>query len=156
MAELVGEEGGTVVGVEHIPELQALSVANMSRSVEGKAFLASGRVKFQVGDGRKGWVDKEEDEGKEDKDKGQGKGWDVIHVGASAVTIHQDLVDQLRSPGRMFIPVDDEQVGDDYWDGLRRGQHIWTVDKDEEGNVTKTKLFAVKYVPLTDGPTSQG
>ena len=44
---------------------------------------------------------------------------------------------------RIFIPVEDP-------DGF--GQHIWTVDKDAKGVVTKKKLFGVRYVPLTDAP----
>jgi protein-L-isoaspartate(D-aspartate) O-methyltransferase len=55
-------------------------------------------------------------------------------------------VDQLRAPGRMFIPVDDDDSGS--------GQHVWTIDKDEKGNVSKKKLFGVCYVPLTDAPKS--
>ena len=45
--------------------------------------------------------------------------------------------------GRMFIPVED-------LDGS--GQHIWVVDKAENGDVTKKKLYGVRYVPLTDAP----
>jgi protein-L-isoaspartate(D-aspartate) O-methyltransferase len=45
---------------------------------------------------------------------------------------------------RMFIPVDDG--------GIERSQYIWTIDKDEKGEVTKKKLFGVRYVPLTDAP----
>lgn len=141
MAELAGEHG-TVVGVEHIPQLRDLGEANMGRSARGRALLASGRVRFRVGDGRKGWVepDAEELEGVE----GVEAGWDAIHVGASAVELHPALVEQLRAPGRMFIPVDDEPGG--------YGQHVWAVDKDADGAVTRKKLFAVRYVPLTNPP----
>ena len=45
---------------------------------------------------------------------------------------------------RMFIPVDDDGSG---W-----SQHVWNIDKDAEGKVTRTKLFGVRYVPLTDPP----
>lgn len=154
IAELVGPKG-TVVGVEHIPQLQELGIANMRKSAEGRAFLESGRVKFRVGDGRKGWVEPDEDlrELEQGEVERRGKGWDAIHVGASAVTLHKELVDQLRAPGRMFIPVDDEDDGGAMFGG-RGGQHVWAVDKDAEGNVTKKKLFAVRYVPLTDGPKS--
>ena len=31
-------------------------------------------------------------------------------------------------------------------------QHVWFVDKDVEGRVERTKLFGVRYVPLTDAP----
>lgn len=145
LAELVGD-AGTVVGLEHIQALHDLGEANMQKSAEGRAFLAAGRVKFRVGDGRRGWVEPDGEVRAEEQDvvAARGKGWDAIHVGASAVELHQALVDQLRAPGRMFIPVDD---GDDGW-----GQHVWAIDKDDKGEVTKKKLFGVRYVPLTDAP----
>lgn len=46
--------------------------------------------------------------------------------------------------GRMFIPVDDDDAG---W-----SQHVWNIDKDENGNVSRKRLFGVRYVPLTDAP----
>ncbi|KAI0466788.1 protein-L-isoaspartate O-methyltransferase-domain-containing protein [Xylaria cf. heliscus] len=162
LAEIAGEDS-IVVGVEHIEALRALGEANMSKSPEGRALLASGRVRFRVGDGRKGWVEPEtlasasgagnaarEDAGpSEDKvggvaDEAEAQGWDAIHVGAAAVELHGELVAQLRRPGRMFIPVEDQ---------ARRGeQYIWVVDKDERGNIEKKRLFGVRYVPLTDAP----
>lgn len=45
----------------------------------------------------------------------------------------------------MFIPVEDSRRG-------FGGQHIWVVDKDAEGKVSKEKLYGVRYVPLTDAP----
>lgn len=46
---------------------------------------------------------------------------------------------------RLFIPVEDptSRWGD---------QHIWVVDKDENGNVKKQQMYGVRYVPLTDAP----
>ncbi|KAK5654246.1 hypothetical protein OQA88_7421 [Cercophora sp. LCS_1] len=133
MAELVGDEG-TVVGVEHIKALKDLGEVNMRKSSEGREFVGGGRVRFRVGDGRKGWKEEGEEE----------EGWDAIHVGASAREVHGEMLEQLRSPGRMFIPVDDDSGG---W-----SQHVWCVDKDGEGRVSKKKLFGVRYVPLTDAP----
>ncbi|KAK0724880.1 protein-L-isoaspartate O-methyltransferase [Lasiosphaeris hirsuta] len=136
MAELVGPatDGAVVVGVEHITPLRDLGEANMCKSGEGRGLVTSGRVRFRVGDGRKGWTEPGE----------EGEGWDAIHVGASAKEVHPELLAQLRAPGRMFIPVDDDGKG---W-----SQHVWCVDKDEAGAVTKRKLFGVRYVPLTDAP----
>jgi len=133
MAELTGERG-TVVGVEHITPLRDLGASNMAKSAEGRALLASGQARFRVGDGRKGWVEPGQ----------EGEKWDAIHVGASATDVHTELLSQLKAPGRMFIPVDDDEGG---W-----SQHVWCVDKDEKGEVTKKKLFGVRYVPLTDAP----
>ena len=55
----------------------------------GRELLGSGRVAYVVADGRKGWTGR----GGED-------GFDAIHVGAAAAGFHQELVDQLKSPGR--------------------------------------------------------
>lgn len=93
LAELVGDKG-LVVGLEHIKELKELGESNMAKSAEGRRFLDTGKVVFRLGDGRKGWVE-EAREGEEN----HGKGWDVIHVGASAVELHQELLDQLKAPG---------------------------------------------------------
>jgi protein-L-isoaspartate(D-aspartate) O-methyltransferase len=133
LAELVGDEG-TVVGVEHIKPLRDLGETNMGKCAVGREYLESGRARFRVGDGRKGWVE----EGEEDKK------WDAIHVGAAAAEVHDGLLDQLNAPGRMLMPVDDDVAGG--------GQHIWCVDKDREGRVSRKKLFGVRYVPLTDAP----
>lgn len=60
-------------------------------------------------------------------------------MGAASQGIPQALIDQLNSPGRMFIPVESNLE-----------QHIWQVDKDADGNVLKKKMHGVVYVPLTD------
>ncbi|KUJ10652.1 protein-L-isoaspartate O-methyltransferase [Mollisia scopiformis] len=130
LAELVSGPNSRVVGLEHIPQLRDMAETNMRKGERGTEMLEKGKVRFVVGDGRKGF----NDEG--------GEGWDAIHVGAAAVEVHGELVEQLRCPGRIFIPVEDE----------RGEQFVWTVDKDVEGTVTKKRLFGVRYVPLTDAP----
>jgi protein-L-isoaspartate(D-aspartate) O-methyltransferase len=57
--------------------------------------------------------------------------YDAIHVGAAAPTLPEALVEQLASPGRMFIPVGTES------------QVILQVDKDEQGKVTQKELMGV-------------
>ncbi|THH00859.1 hypothetical protein EW026_g1725 [Hermanssonia centrifuga] len=109
---------GKVVGIEHIPELVKFSVENLKKDGLGDA-LKDGIIEMLAGDGRKA-------------------PYDAIHVGAAAPTLPQALVDQLATPGRMFIPVG------------TASQSIIQVDKDEEGRVTKKELFGVMYVPLTD------
>lgn len=54
------------------------------------------------------------------------------HVGAAAYKLHDKLVEQLKAPGRMFIPVGDE-----------KGQAIYVVDKDKDGNITKKRAMDV-------------
>jgi protein-L-isoaspartate(D-aspartate) O-methyltransferase len=93
LAELVHDQGlgtGKVIGLEHIPQLRDLGQDNMRKSERGRALIEGGKVEFVLGDGRKGWI-----EGLRD-----GEGYDAIHVGAAAVKLHQELVEQLRSPGR--------------------------------------------------------
>ena len=126
LANLVGASG-KVVGIDHIQSLVDLAAKNMAKSKEGREMLESGKVRFLKADGRLGL------------DEGQG-GWDAIHVGAAAKEAHKVLVDQLRAPGRLFIP-----VGDDM-------QYIWVIDKKEDGSVVREKSFGVRYVPLTDAP----
>ncbi|KAL9593157.1 MAG: hypothetical protein Q9179_006066 [Wetmoreana sp. 5 TL-2023] len=98
----------------------------MQKSEEGRKLLSSGKVMFVKGDGREGWK--------------EGRPYDAIHVGAAAKEEHKGLVEQLRAPGRLFIPVGE-------W-----SQYIWVVDKDKDGKVRREKSFGVRYVPLTDAP----
>ncbi|KAI9638322.1 protein-L-isoaspartate O-methyltransferase [Dioszegia hungarica] len=114
----------TVVGIDHIPGLTQMSRMNLAK--DGLAVDSDdARIRIVTGDGRRG-------------------PYQVIHIGAAAPEIPQDLVDQLAKPGRMSIPVGTDRQGKaDYTD-------IWQVDKSAEGEVTRTKLFGVRYVPLTD------
>ncbi|RDW87208.1 protein-L-isoaspartate O-methyltransferase [Aspergillus mulundensis] len=130
---------GQVIGVDHIQELVTLAHDNMMKSKQGKKLLETESVKFIKADGRLGWP--------------EGAPYDAIHVGAAAQELHPLLVEQLRSPGRMFIPVNAE----DAQGTLARtvfggGQYIWVVDKKEDGSIHKEKVFQVSYVPLTDPP----
>ena len=136
LANLVGatDTRGKVVGIEHIPELAQLASSNMAKSAEGREMLETKKVRFVVGDGRKGFPEEAP--------------YDAIHVGAAAADLHQELVDQLASPGRLFIPVEEKGGYGDQW--------IWVIDKDEKGNVTKKRKEGVRYVPLTDRPKVAG
>lgn len=130
LAELV-QPGGTVVGLDHIQALCDLGQTNTSKSPEGRAFLSQGRIVYVKGDGRKGHTG-----------PGSEGGFDAIHVGAAASGWPEPLIAQLKSPGRMFIPVDEGGQ-----------QYIYVADKDAQGSVTKTRLMGVRYVPLTDAPS---
>lgn len=133
------DASGQVIGVDHIPELVDLALANMSKSEQGRTLLNSGKVKFITADGRLGWR--------------EGAPYDAIHVGAAADKLHPVLIDQLRAPGRLFIPVDVENDDGPLSSlGLGGGQYIWVVDEKEDGSVHKEKIFQVSYVPLTDAP----
>ncbi|CAK4033616.1 -L-isoaspartate O-methyltransferase [Lecanosticta acicola] len=127
LAELV-RPGGRVVGVEHIRELVDLGTENTRKSAEGRELLEDGGIRYVKADGRLGFRDEAP--------------FDAIHVGAAAAGHQQELIDQLKSPGRLFIPVEEAYM-----------QHIYVIDKDEDGNSTKKKEYGVQYVPLTDAPT---
>lgn len=85
LANLIGSEG-RVVGVDHIQELVDLATDNMSKSADGQEMLRTGQVVFVKADGRKGWT--------------EGAPYDAIHVGAAAVQLHAQLIEQLKAPGR--------------------------------------------------------
>lgn len=119
---LVGPTG-KVVGIDHIPELVDWSISNLKNDGLGDA-LEKKQIEMVAGDGRKGYANSGP--------------YDAIHVGAAAPTVPQELVDQLASPGRMFIPVG------------TFSQYIEQVDKDEHGKVSSQRVMGVQYVPLTD------
>jgi protein-L-isoaspartate(D-aspartate) O-methyltransferase len=139
---------GLVLGIDHLTDLTNLATANLNKSFSAE--LKDGKIKVITADGRLGAPESKLPEG----------GWDAIHVwvasrcwgpfkwswpprrcgcdrGAAAPSMPSKLVEQLKSPGRMFIP-----VGPD-----GGSQSIWQVDKDEHGKVTKERLFDVRYVP---------
>ncbi|KZS96207.1 Pcmt1-prov protein [Sistotremastrum niveocremeum HHB9708] len=114
---------GVVVGIDHISELVEWSKENLVKDgLEGP--LQRGEIQMIAADGRLGHA--------------AGGPYAAIHVGAAAPIIPEVLIEQLASPGRMFIP-----VGTD-------AQEIIQVDKDEKGVVSRKTLFGVQYVPLTD------
>ena len=126
LAHLVSP-GGSVVGIEHIQPLNDMATANFRKSESGREMLESGCVRFVTGDGRKGW--------------GESAPYDAIHVGAAAAEFHEMLTEQLKGPGRLFVPVEE---------GGR--QHIYVIDKREDGTLERKKMYGVQYVPLTDAP----
>lgn len=134
LASLIGPPG-RVIGIDHIQGLVDLANKNMAKSDQGKQWLESGKVKFVKGDGRLGYPEDEVAFGGAAKGD---EGYDAIHVGAAAKEAHETLIEQLRRPGRLFIPVGEEM------------QYIWVIDKREDGSVVREKSMGVRYVPLTD------
>lgn len=120
--------GGTVLGIDHLQGLVDLSRTNLARAPTTLAAMNSSppSIKLYCGDGRQGSPPELTPEG----------GWDVIHVGAAAPHMPEELVAQLASPGRMFVPVG------------TASQAIWQVDKNEAGEIHRQKLFGVNYIPV--------
>ncbi|KAF8449687.1 protein-L-isoaspartate O-methyltransferas-like protein [Terfezia claveryi] len=128
MAHLVAPNG-KVTGIDHIPQITSLSIANLRKNPVTSEMLDSGLISIVTGDGRLGYP--------------PNAPYDAIHVGAAAMDVHQPLLEQLKSPGRMFIPVAEGA-------SMYGGQAVWQIDKDEKGNVSRKRLYGVMYVPLTD------
>ncbi|KAJ9568170.1 hypothetical protein OSB04_004136 [Centaurea solstitialis] len=120
-ALMVGPQGHAI-GVEHIPELVAMSVKNVEKSAAAP-LLKDGSLALHVGDGREGWP--------------EFAPYDAIHVGAAAPEIPKPLIDQLKPGGRLVIP-----VGNIF-------QELKVVDKNEDGSVIVRTETSVRYVPLT-------
>lgn len=78
--------GGKVVGIDHIPELVELTRRNIGKSDRGRKLLEDKTVELVCGDGRKGYPSLAP--------------YDAIHVGAAASVLHEELIAQLKAPGR--------------------------------------------------------
>ncbi|TKR87397.1 hypothetical protein L596_011799 [Steinernema carpocapsae] len=124
LAKMVGHDG-VVVGIEHIPQLVNLSIANVQKN--HSELLDGGQLKIIEGDGRLGYPSEAP--------------YQAIHVGAAAESVPQKLIDQLAIGGRMILPVNAN--------GSRNGQRYVQVDKISDSEVQTKDLMGVIYVPLT-------
>jgi protein-L-isoaspartate(D-aspartate) O-methyltransferase len=118
---------GTVVGIEHIPELYLFGVSNVKKKHAN--LIEKGKIIFVKGDGRKGCKEYAP--------------YKAIHVGAASEQVPRALIDQLDYGGRIFIPVGPKG----------ESQNIYLVDKDLNGEITCTSILSVRYGMLTDVET---
>jgi len=118
---------GTVVGIEHIPELYEFGIKNVRKHHAN--LIDSGKIIFVNEDGRKGY-----------KKYGPYK---VIHAGAASEQLPQEIIEQLDYNGRMFIPI-----------GPRgETQNIYLIDRDQNGKITYRSILSVCYGMLQDKET---
>lgn len=91
------------------------------------ARLGYANVTTRIGDGYRGWPERAP--------------FDAIMVTAGASHVPPPLIDQLKSGGKMIIPVDSGLLG----------QELMLVEKTRSGVVHTRKLLPVRFVPLTGG-----
>ena len=111
-----------VYSVEIIPELGERATGALQR-------LGFANVQTKVADGYYGWP--------------EAAPFDGIVVTAAASQIPPPLVDQLKSGGRMVIP-----VGGAYF-----SQQLMLVEKGVDGKITTRQLLPVQFVPFTRAET---
>jgi protein-L-isoaspartate(D-aspartate) O-methyltransferase len=107
-----------VVSVEILPAL-----AHAAR--ERLAALQVGNVELHVGDGHAGWPD--------------AAPYERIVVTASPRRVPQALVDQLRTPGRLVLPIGAQADAQD----------LYVVDKCADGRLELRRTIGVRFVPMT-------
>ena len=120
-AATVGEQigpQGHVYTVESVPELVKAARSNLERAGY------SDRVTLVEGDGSLGYADRAP--------------YDRIVVTAAAPKIPQPLIAQLRPGGILIVPVG----------GRFSPQELIKARKDEKGQIEKTLLGGVAFVPL--------
>ena len=120
-------DSGTVVGIEHIPELYEFGIKNVRKHHAN--LIDSGKIIFVNEDGRKGY-----------KKYGPYK---VIHAGAASEQLPQEIIEQLDYNGRMFIPIGPKG----------ETQNIYLIDRDQNGKITYRSILSVCYGMLQDKET---
>lgn len=85
-----------------------------------------------AGDGMKGWPD-------------QAPFDRIIVTAAAQKDVPQAFIDQLAPGGILVLPLGTSTTD----------QHVWRIRKDGDGNVTRERLWSVRFVPLISGMPEQ-
>jgi protein-L-isoaspartate(D-aspartate) O-methyltransferase len=119
-AAVLAEVVSRVYSIELIPDL-----GNSARQRLGE--LGYRNVELRIGDGYAGWPDKAP--------------FDGIVVTAAAPRVPKALVEQLKTGGRMVIPVG----------GEGEIQYLKLLTKRADGGVDEKRVLPVRFVPLVPG-----
>jgi protein-L-isoaspartate(D-aspartate) O-methyltransferase len=119
-AAILAELAAEVFSVEVVPELARDAADRLER-------LGYHNVQVRAGNGRAGWPEEAP--------------FDAVIVTAGAEDIPPALVEQLRTGGRIVIPVNTHWTGQDLIVGVKR----------QEGGLEKRKALSVIFVPLIGG-----
>ncbi|CEP01765.1 Protein-L-isoaspartate O-methyltransferase [Plasmodiophora brassicae] len=122
MGLMVGDKGGHVYGVDHIPELVETSISSISEHFPD--LIRGETVQIMVGDGHKGLP--------------QHAPYDCIHLGAAVEDVPEDILGQLKPGGRLVGAI-----------GAGPQQSLVTVDKNQDGSVNMAVIDGVQFVPMT-------
>jgi protein-L-isoaspartate(D-aspartate) O-methyltransferase len=114
LAELVKH----VYSIEIVEELGKRASETLQR-------LGYHNATVRIGDGYHGWLEHAP--------------YDAILVTAAPEIIPQDLIDQLKSGGKLVIPVGKQSAA----------QVLQVLEKDKQGTITKRDVLPVGFVPLT-------
>ena len=112
--------------VQRVYSIEILESLGVAASIALKD-LQYKNIEIRIGDGYQGWPEKAP--------------FDAIVVTAAAPQVPDALVAQLKSGGRMVIPV-----------GSPSGtQNLLLISKDSTGNVKSKTILPVRFVPLVPG-----
>ena len=117
---------GKVYGIDVYPELVEMTKKNIQK--EDGDLLDKKVVEVMLGDGWKGLPDKGP--------------FDAIHVGAAASEFPKNLMMQLKVGGGLVVPVGQ------YSQALYKIERLAESSEFRDEDFLKTKLLAVRYVPL--------
>lgn len=123
-AAILGELAAEVFSIEVVPELAETAAARLER-------LGYRNIHVRAGNGRDGWP--------------EAAPFDAVIVTAGADAIPPALVEQLRTGGRLVIPVDAQWPGQDLIVGVKRS----------DGTLSERRALSVIFVPLIGGPSGQ-
>ena len=110
---VLAELAGQVWSVEIVEEFALEAAARLRQ-------LGCANVGIRVGDGSRGWVEHAP--------------FDKILVAAAAEAVPPALVEQLRSGGRMVLPLGGEEA-----------QALTVLDKDDRGRLSRRQLLPVRF-----------
>lgn len=118
-AAVLAELAAQVYSIEIVAELSRRAAAVLCE-------LGYDNVHLRIGDGWAGWS--------------EAAPFDRIILTAAPGQVPQPLIDQLAFGGRLIAPLTDRPSGN---------QWIWLLDKDADGRITKRRMLAVRFVPMT-------
>jgi protein-L-isoaspartate(D-aspartate) O-methyltransferase len=117
-AAVLAELGADVYTIEIVEPLAREAAARLAE-------LGYGKIVTRVGDGYRGWPEQAP--------------FDSIIVTAAARQVPPALVEQLRTGGKLVIPVGDS-LG---------AQTLYLIEKQADGRTRRREILAVRFVPLT-------